>query len=182
MARLSLPQDPLLRRFLGVYLLYSAALASLAWVGVGVDFFRAVLIGCGIVGFNIFGLHSALQGAWPLPGQGSTDGPPSALQGRLTFSYLLRLTLTGMVLFLGITEYGVDPIGLLAGLSAMPLTAVTVSLLPIGPDQKTKRANGSRETAGQKKSEKKPEKDKTARKRKIDAGKKTGKKKGKEKT
>ena len=87
----------------------SAALSGLGYLWGGIDFSVGVALGCLIVGLNYLWTRAVVRRV--LRGEGS--------KGRVALSYLAKLGLTVLVLFLAILRFGVDPLAILIGVSSL---------------------------------------------------------------
>ncbi|MFH2129825.1 MAG: ATP synthase subunit I [bacterium] len=107
-------------------LLIFAGLIGGGYAFKGVDFAKGTLVGCIVVAINFF-ISQRLLGQLILE---------KKLQVRLLLSYLFKLTLSIVILFLAVTRLKVDLIGLMLGLSSI-FFSVVLSTLFKGTPEKT---------------------------------------------
>jgi hypothetical protein len=93
----------------------SVALIGAGFLWKGVDFAAGVTLGCVVVGLNIAWTRRVISRA--LRGERSTV--------RVLISYMAKFGFTVLLLFLAILRFGIDPLAILVGVSAL-LVAVTV--------------------------------------------------------
>lgn len=91
-----------------------ALLVGGAYAVEGLDFAKATLVGCIVVAINFF-MSQRLIGKLILE---------KKLQARLLLSYLFKLTLSVVILFVAVTRLNMDPMGLMLGLSSIFLSVV----------------------------------------------------------
>ena len=101
---------------MGILIAVSAALSAGGYLWGGIDFSIGVALGCLIVGLNYLWTRAVVRRV--LRGEGS--------KGRVALSYLAKLGLTVLVLFLAILRFGVDPLAILIGVSSL-FVSVTVA-------------------------------------------------------
>ena len=105
-----------LRRLLiGAFVGASLALIGSARLWKGVDFAAGVTLGCLVAGLNIAWTRMVISRA--LRGERT--------KARVLFAYMAKFGLTVLLLFLAILRFGIDPLAILVGVSAL-LVAVTV--------------------------------------------------------
>ncbi len=78
----------------------------------GIDFAAGVLLGSGIVGLNFWWTRRVISKAL-------RDDSPKAI---LWISFLSKFGVTIAILFLAILRLGIDPLGILVGVSALVIT------------------------------------------------------------
>jgi hypothetical protein len=93
----------------------SAALIAGAWAWGGLDMALAAALGSAIVALNLMGTVHFVGAVMA----------ERRYKGRLIASLLGKLVLTGVVLYLAVARWGLDPVGIVIGLSSM----LVVSLL-----------------------------------------------------
>lgn len=99
----------LLNRFLLLLLAAALVLSGGALVWRGLDFALAVLVGSGFIMVNFLWTKRVVENFL-------LHRTP---KGWLGFTYFLKLTLTGFLLYLAIVPLAMDPIGILVGLSTL---------------------------------------------------------------
>lgn len=92
----------------------SVALTGLAHAWRGLDFSKGVLIGSAVISLNVVWTRSVVRKALYEHRSG----------GLLTWAYVVKLGLTALVLYAAIFHLRADPIGILAGFTALLLTSV----------------------------------------------------------
>lgn len=85
----------------------------------GLDFAKATLVGCIVVAINFF-LSQRLLGQLLLE---------KKMRGVLVLSYIFKFALSMVILFLAVTRWDMDLIGLMLGLSSIFLSVVISPLL-----------------------------------------------------
>lgn len=96
-----------------------AALVVGGYLWRGVDFAAAVLLGFAVVALNYLWTKNLVSS---IVSAAKAERPkPKAL---LTLSYIVKFALTAVVLFVALLRYGVDPVGILLGLSALLIASL----------------------------------------------------------
>ncbi len=91
----------------------------------GVDFAKATLVGCVIVAINFF-LSQRLLGRLLLE---------KKMQAALLLSYLFKFALSVGILFMAVTRWKMDVIGLMLGLSSIFLSVVLSTFFRATPEE-----------------------------------------------
>ena len=118
-----LPASPSVRRR-ALILLFSllgivtVALSVGAWLWADLDMAEAVLLGCAIVAFNLLGtahfVGSVLQ--------------ERRFKGRMFASLTVKLGLTLVVLYIAVSRWAMNPIGIVIGLSSMLIVSLLYAM------------------------------------------------------
>ena len=104
--------------FLGLFLLLSSMLAS-------ANFALGILAGGLISILNFYGLCHGLRGAFTQLGSGNTG------KATLIFKYLLRLAITGLVLYIMLVKTKADIFGLVIGLAVVVIGIIFSVILTL---------------------------------------------------
>ncbi len=100
----------------------SALLVGGSYLWQGIDFTLGVLLGCGIVGLNLWWtrrvVFKALAGDHP--------------KARLWVTFLAKFGLTVVILFVAILHLNIDPVGIVVGVSSLVVTGFAFALLRLG--------------------------------------------------
>ncbi len=105
-----------------VLLAVSLLLVGGAYLWRGIDFSLGVLLGTTVVGLNFFWTGRVVRGAL------LHDRP----RAHLAVIYSLKFGLTAVILFVAILQFGIDPLGILVGVSALVLAVSVVAVMGKG--------------------------------------------------
>jgi len=118
-----LPASPARRRSLRtIFLLLGAVTLVLtggSWAWASLDTALAVLLGCAIVAFNLLGTAHFVGAVLA----------ERRFKGRLVASLLVKLALTLGVLYVAVARWGLDPMGVVLGLSSMLIVSLLYTML-----------------------------------------------------
>lgn len=105
-------------------LLYATSVATvlIGYFWRGLDFALAALLGSLIVGINLIWTRNVVRKAL-------ASGQP---RPHFIVSVLLKFAVSVAVLFFAILRFNMDPLGILAGISALLLTSILVGLVRYG--------------------------------------------------
>ena len=106
-------------RLYGLLAAISAVLIALAWLLGGIDMAEGALLGCVLVGVNLFGTVAFIRMVL-------RDRRYKAL---LFVSFIAKFGLTMVVLYLAIVRFGMSAIGILIGLSSMLLASLLYAVM-----------------------------------------------------
>ena len=119
MAPIAFPEASPLRRFVLLLFALSPVVVAAAWLIDGVDFALAALVGCLIVDVNFLWTRSVVRKAF-------LEVNPRLWLG---VSYTFRMGVTTLVLYIAIRELGLDPIGIVVGVSVLVLASLMYGVL-----------------------------------------------------
>ena len=105
-------------------LLVFVTLTGGGYVVEGLDFAKATLVGCVVVAINFF-LSQRLIGQLMVE---------QKMRAALLLSYLFKFALSVIILFLAVTRWNMDLIGLMLGLSSIFLSVVLSTFLRGTPE------------------------------------------------
>ena len=104
-----------------------AVLSGGSYAFAGIDFAKGTLIGCGVVAINFFISQRLIRQLIP----------EKKLQAKLLLSYIFKLTLSIVILFLAVTRLKVDLIGLMLGLSSILFAVVLSTIIKSDPSEES---------------------------------------------
>ena len=108
-----------LRLFTRLLLLVSAALVAGAYLLWGFDFSLGVLLGSGIV---------VLSFLWSIRVFSSILREPHS-RARLGISWVLKLGVTALVLYVAVVRLGMQPVGIMVGVSAVVIAGLLFAVV-----------------------------------------------------
>ena len=109
-----------MRGFLVILTGVGAALTVAAYLWRGVDFAEGVLLGCALVGLNLYWMARSVSAAMQA----------QAPRVRVAVSYALRFGLSVLVLYAAIVELGMHPMGIVVGVTSLLIASVAYALRP----------------------------------------------------
>lgn len=98
-------------------LVVSAVLVGGAYALLGIDFAGGVLLGCGIVGLNYLWSKRVFSRVL------REDHP----KARLGTTWVFKFGLTALILYIAIVRLGVDPVGIVVGVSAIVIAGLLLA-------------------------------------------------------
>jgi hypothetical protein len=102
----------------------TVALTGGAWAWANVDMAVAVLLGCGIVAFNLLGTAHFVGAVLA----------ERRFKGRMVASLTVKLGLTLVVLYIAVSRWAMDPVGIVIGLSSMLIVSLLYAVFrPVEP-------------------------------------------------
>ncbi len=106
-------------------LLIFAVLVGGGYLAQGLDFAKAILVGCIVVAINFF-LSQRLIGQLMVE---------KKMRAALLLSYLFKFALSVTILFFAVTRWNMDLIGLMLGLSSIFLSVVLSTFFRGSPEE-----------------------------------------------
>ena len=117
----------------------TCALSGGAWAWANLDMARAVLLGCAVVAFNLLGTAHFVGAVLA----------ERRFKGRMIASLTVKLGLTLVVLYIAVSRWSMDPVGIVIGLSSMLIVSLLYAVFrpaepPDPEDSKTDAPAGRR--------------------------------------
>ncbi len=109
-------------RFFAVLCAVGAATALAGFLWRGLDFAASALLGSLIVGLNLLWTRNVVRRAL-------ASHQPRVL---VVAAYLMKLAVFVAVLYVAIVRFDMDPLGILAGVSALAITSLLIGLTRYG--------------------------------------------------